>query len=100
MGAKGVCLRLPSLHAFFPLRFIRRSARVSSRVALARLLPLRASLAAHPVRVAAGSKVGGEFVIGAAGTRVLFDKANEVGSGGFSHVFRGSLKGGEPCAVK
>lgn len=38
--------------------------------------------------------------MGSCGARVVFDKKTEIGSGGFSHVFRGTLKDGQACAVK
>ena len=38
--------------------------------------------------------------MGECGARVVFDKKTEVGSGGFSHVFKGVLKAGTPCAIK
>lgn len=38
--------------------------------------------------------------MGECGARVIFDKKTEIGSGGFSHVFKGVLKEGTPCAIK
>ena len=73
--------------------------RPPTRPRVARLAPAYLiTVSSPPQHILAGSK-DGAFVIGS-GTRVVFDKSNEVGSGGFSHVFRGHLKSGEPCAVK